>query len=65
MRLISFLSFEARLQKKLAPNNPTAKFRSAMVWAMVDLPVPANSLNQKTRPSEAIRSELLQDHIRY
>ena len=42
-------SSKSREQKKLAPSFPSSKAVSANDWAMVDFPVPARPLSQKTR----------------
>ena len=42
-------SSKSREQKKLAPSFPFLKVVSANDWAMVDFPVPARPLSQKTR----------------
>ena len=42
-------SSKSREQKKLAPSFPFSKVVSANDWAMVDFPVPARPLSQKTR----------------
>ena len=41
-------SSKSREQKNDAPSSPSAKIRSLTVWAIVDLPVPANPFSQKT-----------------
>ena len=41
-------SLKSREQKKDAPSSPSAKAHSLIVWAIVDLPVPASPFNQKT-----------------
>ena len=42
-------SSKSREQKKLAPSFPLSEVASANDWAMVDFPVPARPLSQKTR----------------
>ena len=42
-------SSKSREQKKLAPSFPFSEVDSANDWAMVDFPVPARPLSQKTR----------------
>ena len=41
-------SSKSREQKNEAPRRSSAKIRSAMVWAIVDFPVPASPLSQNT-----------------
>ena len=50
-------SSKSREQKKLAPSFPSAKVVSANVWAMVDFPVPARPLSQKTRWPRSLVSQ--------
>lgn len=48
MKRRSLLSSKSREQKNDAPRRPSVNVRLAIVFAMVDLPVPASPFSQKT-----------------